>query len=514
MQRLNRLALLVALWSGCSKPHHGDPEAPPSGQEDPETPPTCQPVPGPVVVHAAPLSSAEFCTAWADAFCAYQATCSPAFEVEPAASCVERRLRSCRLVFPRIADEIAAGRLAWSDQVAGDCVAAMHDGTCAQGTRCPGLLTPAASVGTTCRPDAPWLSLPRADRTLLAQSLDWPGECLEGWCGGDTCPGTCQPLGDEDVECRNPGFRPMVPCGKDLYCAPFMDHDVDIGLSHCLRRLGEGGSCTLDAGCLDGLYCHGGSCEPQVSQCQACDLDAACADGACRDGVCRRANVGEGSPCSGRSCDGELVCRCPDGAALLPNGAPACPRSTGGTPGTVGVCARPGADGAPCVNDWECARGLTCRSTGTCGAPGGAEASCRNVSATSGTPGDSDAPSVTYSPDCAAGLTCVDGRCTARPGTGDACTWSVEGGTCYAPGLTCTRNPANDSGVCLTPSAEGTACDQVRGCVEGYYCNPFTKTCLPYAATGTDCEANAWQCADRCPKLGPDRWTCQPFCFP
>jgi hypothetical protein len=258
-----------------------------------------------------------------------------------------------------------------------------------------------------------------------------------------------------------------------------------------------------------------------------CTSPSACASRHCVDGRCCN------SACDG-ACDA-----CSVAAGAQTNGT--CSPVPAGSPGSP-VCAAPlGCTGASrdcgaCSADAECASEDYCDAVGTC-QPSKAQGAACNVAARSDC-------LVASCRACAAGLTCVDGRCceSACAGKCEACSAALTGaanGTCAAipadedpegdcdadPPASCDRPGVCDGARACRPYTErGAPCGATTcssGEVSGELCNGSgdcdedTVPCAPYVcdgtACGTRCTADA-DCAEsaycntggRCtPKLGP-----------
>lgn len=322
-----------------------------------------------------------------------------------------------------------------------------------------------------------------------ADSTRYSGECAQGVCGGDTCPGHCQgyvPLGDDcdsETPCdpaeglclagsceAYPG--PEEPCAEGSFCAPGLLCVGDVEPSPtCLepRAVGEtcqaeaqctGGvcrsgkctdqvalndACNSDSNCPAGAYCQE-TCKPRLALLAACDTTVPCLEGAeCRAGTCQvLGGAGDTCPCASDAwCDDTNHCRNPgeleadcsrsDELNLFNRCAVplVCRPHEADEPAAL-TCLPPGAEGEPCRPQFAhtCQAPLFCHpSTARCQVPSAEDEACNPVF-----PLDS----------CQAGLSC---RCTSN-----GCTPGALGpGVCrprVENGGDCASNSECRSGVC------------------------------------------------------------------
>lgn len=245
-----------------------------------------------------------------------------------------------------------------------------------------------------------------------------------------------------------------------------------VGANGCSELSAGSGACAFTSGSLPA----GSSCESD-SQCQsgACNLAGgdggfslcgtcfppsaigqSCMGHSCGTGAACVYTGGNGSTCVavtlsdvGGSCDGQAKqCK----AGLLCNGS-------------THVCAAPGAAGAPCNFDSDCASPLVCPPSAgaatTCASPGQAGARCGQDShCATGLGCDTNASvcgPVTYvgaGQACSGNTRCLVGSCPFSGGPGGGTT----GGTCPAV--------IPDGQPCSNQSATGT-CDTLANCANG-----------------------------------------------
>lgn len=178
------------------------------------------------------------------------------------------------------------------------------------------------------------------------------GLCVDGVCCDTACAGPCDAC-SVAAGAAVDGTCGLVAAGHagSPACAPYV----------CSGQSAQCPSaCTSSAQCASGFVCLAGVCRPALPNGSACGHDADCASGFCVDGVC----------CDGR-CDGACAA-CAVAAGAAADG------TCGPTPaGSVGepVCAPYLCDGAAqtcptsCTSDAQCAAGLVCVG-GVCTARG------------------------------------------------------------------------------------------------------------------------------------------------
>src|SRR5262245_191567 len=174
------------------------------------------------------------------------------------------------------------------------------------------------------------------------------------------------------------------------------------------------------------------------------------------------------------------------------------------------------APGAPCLSSLQCStlgcagtfvvgadgkRNPRTRSCGTCAAPLELGQTC-NVETDVCQPGEP-------------GLSCFQGSCRTRGGTGSACDRSDD---CAEP-LVCTS-----AGACGAAIGAGEACVTSRECFGEYVCDPTTRVCVnaAYSLPGEACDDDAQRCwigacdipdgatTGVCPIVLPDGSACDP----
>jgi hypothetical protein len=176
--------------------------------------------------------------------------------------------------------------------------------------------------------------------------------------------------------------------------------------------------------------------------------------------------------CPHLACDSDHTCCTPTNVSCLDDGQCCAGDICRPNPHGLGNrCLPPGAVGAQCVEDTDCAGGLACDPTGVC-------------LSVLGNPCHSD-------DDCGSGfcdpytLVCV---------------------ACQTAGVTCIANSDCCSGICddyIGACAsgclvDGAGCAESSDCCSGY-CDPYSQTCTQHCtATGYICSANAECCSAIC----------------
>jgi len=219
--------------------------------------------------------------------------------------------------------------------------------------------------------------------------------------------------------------------------------EIVLGTEH------DGAACALDAECIS----------------QACDVPAcnmACCTGTCTgDTAPGRAKAGES--CANEVCDDTSFC---DGAIMM------C------------VALKP-AD-AFCTSPLECAYGLDCLQTGTCGAlPGPGDACtgpCRDEGTTCSPTSRTcvkvalGGAACTTSAECSPLYTCdATKHCSAGPALGAACTIGQRCGTDRA---FCDVPMGQAMGTCVLPKADDAPCQRNADC-DSQRCDLATLVCGP-----------------------------------
>ena len=195
-------------------------------------------------------------------------------------------------------------------------------------------------------------------------------DCDSGACAGSIC-AAAVPRGD--------------PCAPGDACAGLLACIAGT----CADRLPGGAACAADDDCFVDHWCTGGTCTP-IAACaaqplgQRCDPDAliGCAAGA----FCDLMNVA-GPVCQVATAPGAL-CSASDecGAGAR------CEMAAGGF-----VCAAYAREDEPCQSDFDCAGDLFCTAADLCALPGAAGAAC------------------TADQDCASGYCDVTGSAACAP---------------------------------------------------------------------------------------------------
>lgn len=250
--------------------------------------------------------------------------------------------------------------------------------------------------------------------------------------------GACRDMLEGSAELGEACYR-NEDCRGDAYC----EHDL-VCPGQCATRKAEGEPCSRVGECQSG---NG------YTACLASDSSSG-GESTCHTLAIER-GVGLGGSCTRRVAGAAALRLCDD--ALW------CATATGGDPSqdVMGVCAKPIADGGPCVDsDDVCATGVCDDST----------KQCKPVIIRS-SPGESCDQEALIGCDPVAGLGCQGGTCVAA---GDG----SEGSTCYSgdfqlgckPGLYCdkpTGASSSDLGTCRALLKQGDACEGAVQCESG-----------------------------------------------
>ncbi|MFO0747930.1 MAG: hypothetical protein U1F43_20060 [Myxococcota bacterium] len=216
----------------------------------------------------------------------------------------------------------------------------------------------------------------------------------------------------------------------------------------------EGGACAFDDICKPDLFCK------------------PAADGTCPGTCAPRKGLGETCNDNDAICQKDLICT--------------------GFGATDGVCAaRHVGSGEACVAFDQCPEGHFCPVTTTkvCTPFLAEHAACSSFG-------------------CAPGLYCTDAgsTCEKVPEKGQACEY------------TCARPAVCIDGTCVDQPKAGDSCDnEFSSCgtfTASLQCDPGTKTCVPYIATGEPCGGanKPSRCADGyCDGALGEAGTCRPF---
>ncbi len=308
---------------------------------------------------------------------------------------------------PRVA---ASGRCddMFSCETGSACVEGSCQGLASEGEACTSdlaCLPPLLCLGDTCRPRAAvggaCEDTRGCERGLVCQGGVCATRAGSGCdesrpCGsleGCAAPPSCRAPLAEGEACRdNADCAPALycadathtcvarptdgtACGNGVICAAGLGCDLD-GAGTCRALGGMGAPCLFgEFGpflCAAGLACTEGACGPIPGEGQACAGTDTCAEGlGCAFGPTGSICVvprGEGEACENRqACRVELHCGAtgtctadvPEGAPCDPGlgdcGGACVPDASGGF-----VCRARLAEGATCLDDLDCASGLTC----------------------------------------------------------------------------------------------------------------------------------------------------------
>lgn len=364
----------------------------------------------------APPPMAQFCDAYAEAYCQWRVDCghlsSGLLDL-----CKGFHGSGCL----RDLAGVREGRRAYSAVAAAGCLEALHAADCWTSPPACVVTVPARQLGETCQP------------VSLNDCIDGFCPNLYGLCGAVCTPYTTNlPLLENEGPCLLPPRR----CGPELFCDPAL---TDGGV--CRRLLPDGVSCTLDEQCAQFRCSHvtdaGRVCgyAPVGAPCEApyqCDPATSFCDVTCQ------ALEPAGAPCDGAS----PISQCANRGECI-----------------GGVCVA-----SECLDDFSCPRGQFCHRL-----PEGRTV-CRPL------PLECEACGGSYRW-CGLGLGCAaDGLCRPIPSEHEPCTQGSCGEllTCSDAG-TCERWPAVD----WMPKGTGEACRAAEACESlrclndaGYQVNP------------------------------------------
>ena len=288
-----------------------------------------------------PVERADFNAKVIEAYCERSARCG---RIEDPERCQQQTALGAGVgVFIRLNtrydEALAAGRIRYDAQVAGQCVQAIREGSCEENP----LSRPMRDRGMEYDPRCRFLQGQVAD----GAACEWSTECQDGaYCDAtaSSCGGVCR--------------RGTVAEPADAFdaCPP---GTVLRGNKQCLTPGGEGAPCGSGAGglsgiCGQGLWCDStqGTCRRVSKEGEACDEPEGPLCGwslFCREGRCEKPR-GPGASCKSpdfvsgsyfRECRGDLFC---DGDA---NGQP-------------GICRPLLLANASCRHAFECEGGLNC----------------------------------------------------------------------------------------------------------------------------------------------------------
>lgn len=243
------------------------------------------------------------------------------------------------------------------------------------------------------------------------------------------------------------------------------------------------GTLAAGDGCFTHLQCQSGYCSASWNTCGQClstkeageDCSGAldvCVGGAvsCANGVCELSGKKEGEACidyGGGDCQSTLFCKTPN-------------------PQTIdGVCVPRGGAGQACSKEEECAGGLFCKAgsctaylpDGAACAPGDFCASMYCVNGACGTPqmGLHEGDDCSASAVCRDGLTCDLGVCKVMEYVPEGAECTLSGAAFCAPdhicdNPTCVPGPCDKPLSCAPAPKDGEPCGFYLECAEGYAC--------------------------------------------
>jgi hypothetical protein len=143
------------------------------------------------------------------------------------------------LLTPEYKDSIAAGRIAYDADAAGDCLDAAANLSCSAYAQLSG------HESVSC--DKPFIIPKVADGGACAQEYECTSNNCEG-ASNSMANGMCKPLPTAGQDCTE-------HCAKGLYCG----YDQTAGKEACQALKADGSSCGLDEECSSG-NCNAGSC--------------------------------------------------------------------------------------------------------------------------------------------------------------------------------------------------------------------------------------------------------------
>lgn len=302
-------------------------------------------------------------------------------------------------------EAVETGRLEYDGERAEGCLASLEELDCAAGPDpaiCQGIFAGLSEPGEDCFREETQLFFVGAST------------CKNGYCAGDSCPGTCEPLPATGEPCEG-SCAAEYYCDSKQRCAP-------------IPALGE----DCEGICEEGLICISGACallatnsEDECSEDVHCLTPTVCAHGACRE------RVELGDPCYFDS-------HCPSGTVCLNQ-----------------ICATPAEAGEACAVDRNCAPGLFCSTYAEppvcvpyaplgepCGGASGGRCALEHACVIEG---DDD-----------------EGTCWERVPEGESCAASAQ--LCDSD-LYCSAER-----ICLPPGGEGDTCWDMHPCAAGLSC--------------------------------------------
>ena len=242
-------------------------------------------------------------------------------------------------------------------------------------------------------------------------------------------------------------------------------------------------SCTVDADCLGGFRCSGGTCVVKSTNGTGCTDAGECQSGHCVDGVCCDSSCAETcEACDVPSHNGTctVIATAPESGHGKCNGTGVC---AGYCDGSSAACTYPGtgtACGSTCVGGQET---VSACQNGQC-VPGTPRPCSPFVCSSNG----SCLLSCSGDTDCEPGYRCASGGCTPTGGakcSNDNMTLIGADGTIECAPYLCNKT----SGACYE------VCRTSDECVSGYVCDTSTRTCKkssnpkPSANGGCSCRA-------------------------
>jgi N-acetylneuraminic acid mutarotase len=291
--------------------------------------------------------------------------------------------------------------------------------------------------------------------TFCVDGLCCNAPCVDACMACDVTPGTCAA-----VTGAPHGTRTCAPAAKceSGACATTCSADTDCAAGAfcnagtCANKGVDGTKCTANNGCLSGIctdgYCCNSAC---TGQCEACD-------NAGREGLCapamgaphgsRMACAKGASTCEARACDGTVRESCTAFAA-----------------DAKVTCAEARCDGTSLI------LAATCDGAGACATP--ISTSCVPYTCEAGT----CRTSCTTNEQCAAGLSCSDGRCIGSATCADDGRVSVDPEGVRTP---CGKYRCRTDGRC------GDACGASSDCSPGFICDTNARTCVAPAPTAAE----------------------------
>lgn len=255
-----------------------------------------------------------------------------------------------------------------------------------------------------------------------------------------------------------------------------------------------GGSCTIDAECVDARCVAGascpGTCTAFTGAGMPCSDDAECADGlSCSMGMCETRRAVGGACDNQDDCLPGLICEARMCADRPTTGQPCTSllgisTCAGADLCVMGTCGAGGAASATCDADEPCAPGLRCNpASGTCVTlvePGGSCSVDVECPAYFFCDGGTCAPLPVEGESCALSGACAEGVCTAGTCTRAARTEPCEG-PLVIPFGACATGSFCQASSCVASTALGDACTSDPQCDQGNECRDGAcrATCTP-----------------------------------